>query len=136
MTKDKRKTIRIPLLAETVFVKDSNENYVKYDMKDITEVGCFIKGYSNAKAHDKIDIRFVLPNDLGMIIVEGEVVRVNWADIKKKEIVKGVGIQFTDTISPAYKKILSAYVIYLRNKQIIQVSKRLIEEFFNGRPPV
>src|SRR6185295_20200224 len=111
MTKDKRINIRIPLLAETLFVKDSKGDYIQYDMADITETGCFIKGYKNVKAHDKIDIRFVLPNDLGMIIVEGEVVRVNWADLKKKDYVKGVGIKFTDSISPSYKKILSAYVI-------------------------
>jgi hypothetical protein len=45
-----------------------------------------------------------------------------------------MGVRF-DKLNSGTKKILDAYVVYLRNKQIINVSKRIIEEFFGSQGP-
>ena len=76
-----------------------------------------------------------LPGDLGVLSLDGEVVRVNWAiNRKKNREAMGMGVRF-DNLNSGTKKILDAYVVYLRNKQIINVSKRIIEEFFGSQGP-
>jgi hypothetical protein len=132
--KDKRGGIRIPLLAERIrYVLDGVQH--EADVGDITNDGLFIKTEKILSPKKKIEIQLQLPGDLGSLQVGASVVRVNWAVNRKKGREHlGMGLRFED-VSPNIKKILDAYVVYLRNKQIITVSKRIIEEFFGNEGP-
>ncbi len=129
--KDKRSEIRIPLLSERVsFVHERGE--LAADITDITNEGLFLKTNEILKPRTSLLLKLNLPGDLGSLQVNAKVVRVNWTVNRKKAREQlGMGIRFED-VSPNIKKILDAYVVYLRNKQIITVSKRIIEEFFGN----
>lgn len=132
--KDKRTGIRIPLLSEKVDLFVNGEHH-DADIGDITIDGIFLKTANILPPKTKIHLVFKLPGDLGNLAVDAEVVRVNWTVNRKrgKESL-GFGAQFSE-MSAGTKKILDAYVVYLRNKQIISVSKRIIEEFFGPKGP-
>jgi c-di-GMP-binding flagellar brake protein YcgR len=133
-SKDKRNGIRVPLLSEQVsFSYDSTSE--KVEIADITTEGVFVKTETLLKPRQKVTVQLTLPGDLGNIEVDASVVRINWALNKKKDKKHlGMGLRFED-VSDNIKKILDAYVVYLRNKQIITVSKRIIEEFFGSNGP-
>lgn len=132
--KDKRSGIRIPLLSESVtYVHSGSEK--KADITDITNEGLFIKTNEVLSPRTPVTLQVQLPGDLGNIQVSASVIRVNWTvNRKKSRDHLGMGLRFED-VPPNIKKILDAYVVYLRNKQIITVSKRIIEEFFGSDGP-
>jgi len=132
--KDKRNGIRIPLLAERVAFISSGER-TEADVGDITPEGVFLKTNKILPPKSGVTLNIQLPGDLGVLSLDGEVVRVNWAiNRKKNRESMGMGVRF-DNLNSGTKKILDAYVVYLRNKQIINVSKRIIEEFFGSQGP-
>lgn len=133
-SKDKRGGIRVPLLAEkATFSFDNREGQA--DITDITNDGLFLRTSEILKPKDLVVLKLNLPGDLGCLHVNARVVRVNWAVSRKRNRENlGMGLQFSD-VSPSIRKILDAYVVYLRNKQIISVSKRIIEEFFGNDGP-
>lgn len=132
-SKDKRAGIRIPLLSEKV-VYFLNDQEVEADIGDITNDGLFLKTERILPPKSRVNLKLQLPGDLGALQVNAAVVRVNWAMNRKKgKESLGMGVRFDD-VSPNIKKILDAFVVYLRNKQIITVSKRIIEEFFGDNP--
>lgn len=133
-SKDKRAGIRIPLLSENVayFHKGSEK---RADISDITNEGLFIKTSEILPPRTQLSLQVQLPGDLGNINVNASVIRVNWTVNRKKSRENmGMGVRF-ENVPPNIKKILDAYVVYLRNKQIITVSKRIIEEFFGSEGP-
>jgi hypothetical protein len=132
--KDKRTGIRIPLLSERVsFFADGLRT--ESDVGDITPDGAFLKTDRILKPKTPVTLNVQLPGDLGLLSLDGEVVRVNWTvNRKKNKDTLGMGVRF-DNLNPGTRKILDAYVVYLRNKQIINVSKRIIEEFFGSQGP-
>jgi len=133
-TKDKRAGIRIPLLSEKLryFIKDA---VLEAEVGDITNEGVFLKTTQILSPKTPLSIQFQLPGDLGVLNVKGSVVRVNWTVNRKRgKDQLGFGVKFED-LNESTKKILDAYVVYLRNKQIISVSKRIIEEFFGAQGP-
>lgn len=137
--KDKRKSIRIPLLDEGALVEfpyPDSRSFPGTKMRDITPEGVFFivqdpKSLPQPKAI--INITIQLPGDLGTLPVLGQVVRLEWTPTKKNDRKLGYGVQFIT--GQQTQKILDAYVVYLRNKQIIAVSKRIIEEFFGPKGP-
>ncbi len=131
-SKDKRGGIRIPLLSERI-TYSVNGTEKTADVSDITNQGLFIKTSEILRPQTMLNLKLNLPGDLGSLQVSAKVVRVNWAIARKnaKEKTLGMGVRFDD-VSANIKKILDAYVVYLRNKQIITVSKRIIEEFFGS----
>lgn len=132
--KEKRQEIRVPLLAERVtYFIDGQEKIA--DLGDITNYGIFLRTSEILKPRTPVRVQLTLPGDLGVLEIAGHVVRVNWSISKRaKKDHLGMGIRF-ENISENIQKILDAYVVYLRNKQIITVSKRIIEEFFGGDGP-
>lgn len=132
--KDKRTGIRIPLLAEKVVLISNGERF-EADVGDITNDGAFLRTDKIMAPKTAVTLNVQLPGDLGILSLDGEVVRVNWTVNRKKNREHlGMGIKF-ENLNPGTKKILDAYVVYLRNKQIINVSKRIIEEFFGSQGP-
>jgi len=133
-SKDKRAGIRIPLLSErATYIVDGIEH--QCDIGDITNEGLFLKTDSILSPKASVVLKLQLPGDLGNLQVDARVVRVNWAVNRKKgKETLGMGVNFVD-VSPNIKKIIDAFVVYLRNKQIITVSKRIIEEFFGDNGP-
>lgn len=132
-SKERRSDIRVPLLSESVTLQGLH--YIRnLQMLDVSAGGIFIKVEDNGDLlpnKEFITILFHLPGDLGIFELYGEVCRINWAISKKSKVKveKGMAIKFWD-IPETKKKIWDSYRIYLRNKQIITVSKRIIEEFF------
>lgn len=135
MVKEKRKTLRVPLLSEYVSLRQQEENFsfsIRAKVRDINTLGFFAETDTKLDPNLTVHCIFELPGDLGPLELTGRFVRFNWRADKKKKTVKGVAIEFKD-LSESKKKILDSFVIYLRNKQIISVSKRIIEEFFGGK---
>ncbi|MBN8554136.1 MAG: PilZ domain-containing protein [Deltaproteobacteria bacterium] len=133
-SKDKRTGIRIPLLSERVsyFVNGVEKTA---DITDITADGLFLKTSELLTPRTDISLQLHLPGDLGSLQVNSKVMRINWTQNRKKsKETLGMGVRFED-VQPNIKKIIDAYVVYLRNKQIITVSKRIIEEFFGSDNP-
>lgn len=129
ISKDKRAGIRVPLLSETVTYFYNGEARA-CAITDITNDGLFLKTEEILKPRSEVTLQLELPGDLGFVQVPAQIIRVNWALNKKKgRDALGMGIRFCN-VAPNIQKILEAYVVYLRNKQIISVSKRIIEEFF------
>ena len=134
ISKDKRAGIRVPLLSETVTYFYNGESRA-CAITDITNDGLFLKTQEILKPRSEVTLQLELPGDLGFVQVQAQVIRVNWALNKKKSReTLGMGIRFVN-VAPNIQKILEAYVVYLRNKQIISVSKRIIEEFFGTETP-
>lgn len=135
--KDKRAHIRVPILSEaikydTIPVDGGKISTESCGLYDISNGGLFIKTVANIKPRSYINVYLQLPGDLGAIQVRGQVMWRRWA-VKKAEresnLPLGMGVKFVD-VTPDIKRVIEAYVIYIRNKQIITVSKRIIEEFF------
>lgn len=131
-TKERRKNIRIPLLGETC-TWVSGEASITSQISNISNDGMFIKS-DKMPEQKEIDIRIALPGDLGVFEVPGKVVRKQWAALKKKSTELGFAVKF-EIVQDNHQKIMDSYCIYLRNKQIITVSKRIIEEFFSQLDP-
>ena len=131
---ERRNDIRIPILAERIeFVHDGvsfNKN-----ISDISNHGLFVKTDELLPPNAQIHLKIQLPGELGFLHIPSKVVRVNWCSTKtNKNRPMGFGIEFMPTATNL-KKILSAYIVYLRNKQIISVSKRILEDFFGPQGP-
>ena len=133
--KDKRSDIRIPIIVDKVQIRTIG--YLReLTLNDVAEGGIFVK------VTDKDDflppltpvfMEFKLPGDLGILELNGEIRRVNWKVSKKhKKEMLGMAIKFWG-MPMNHKKIWDAFRIYLRNKQIITVSQRIIEEFFGPK---
>lgn len=133
-SKDKRAGIRIPLLSERAIYTIEGAD-LEADIGDITNEGLFLKTDKILAPKTKVSLKLNLPGDLGSLQVNATVVRVNWAATRKRGRDQlGMGVRFEE-VTPNIKKILDAFVVYLRNKQIISVSKRIIEEFFGDNGP-
>lgn len=132
--KEKRAGIRIPLLSEKLhYFVDSEMR--EASVGDITAEGMFLKTEQVLAPKTDLRVQIKLPGDLGDLSLKAKVVRVNWAVSRRKNRDQlGFGVQFED-LNDGTKKILDAYVVYLRNKQIISVSKKIIEEFFGSSQP-
>lgn len=137
--KERRKDIRIPLIFETVTLDSIPVDGAKVitetcEVADISKGGAFIKTIANLKPKSFINIRFRLPGDLGLFQVRAQILWKRWGVPKgSKDLKLGIAVKFVD-VSAMNAKILDAYLIYLRNQQIITVSKRIIEEFFGDKP--
>lgn len=132
--KEKRSGIRVALLSETLHYQVEGVTFCA-EVGDITKEGMFLKTSDLLPPRSRLKVILQLPGDLGVLPVDAQVVRVNWAkNPKKGREHLGFGVSF-QTLSEGTQKILDAYVVYLRNKQIISVSKRIIEEFFGPRGP-
>lgn len=141
MTKDKRGDIRIPLLSESALVQEygflwNRDPYSQeLDMDNVGNEGAFFKvkpGQPYPPGGTMVTVKFKLPGDLGILQFEGKVCRMVWRLNKKKNLnTLGFAVNFMPK-TESVQKIWDAYRVYLRNKQIITVSKRIIEEFFGG----
>lgn len=130
--KERRKNIRIPLLTEACTWISGKMTYSS-QILNIDNSGLFIKSDQMPETKE-IDLRFALPGDLGVFEVPSKVVRKQWAAVKKKGTEVGFAVQF-QIEQPGHQKIMDSYCVYLRNKQIIQVSKKIIEELFSRKAP-
>ena len=127
--KERRKHMRIPLLSESCHWFDDQGRISDNEMTDINMGGVFIKSDLIPKNSEKVIVRFTLPGDLGNLNLTGVVVWKRWAVPKESKLPKGFAVEFTENKISSIK-ILEAYCTYLRNKQIIKVSKRIVEAFF------
>lgn len=128
--KERRKTMRIPVLNGKQFLVEQ-----KWTLLDVSEGGAFIETDEDIHPKDTEayqNINILLPGDLGILNLKCEVVRIAWRTTKKQK--KGFAIKWSP-MEPGIKKIFDAWLVYIRNKQIIDVSKRIIEEFFGKNKP-
>lgn len=132
--KEKRNSIRQTLLSESVVLFINGRRY-EYKLNDISANGifCLTNEHDFVPAPKSfVDVEFHLPGDFGLLYISGQVCRVNWNKKKLRNKEPGFAIKY-GPISEGNRKILDAYFVYLRNKQIISVSKRIIEEFFGSQ---
>lgn len=141
MNKDKRKEIRIPLINEFVGVTKEDNLVDQFQLSDISPIGCFIQSNKLKRPGEIIELVFSLPGDLGLFRVKAIVKQVKWAMTKKSNRHKGYGVEFDFEGKEDNIKIMNSYSSYLRNHQIIKVSKRILETYLglpvnNSNPPV
>lgn len=136
MNKEKRKQFRVLLMEEAIgWSKESNLLNVRTcKVSNISKSGTFIECSEMPEVDEILEIYIQLPAELGMMTLKGKVAWRRWATTKKSKLSMGFGIEFIFD-SPKYEKIMESYTIYLRNKQIIVVSKKIIEEFLGTRQP-
>lgn len=126
--------IRIPLLSEKARVVGADFDEF-LEMSDVAIGGIFFKSEKLFPSGTKLEIILGLPGDLGNLMIDSKVIRIAWVKNKKRSHDhKGFAVKF-EPMSPNISKIWDAYRVYLRNKQIITVSKRIIEEFFGSNGP-
>ena len=129
MSKEKRDYIRIELLSEYCDIGDRT-----YRVMNIASGGVFIKVSDLdmlLKPKEFFNATFQLPGDLGFLTIPCTVTRVVWKTSKLNKDI-GFAAKFEE-MSKGNQKILDAFLVYLRNKQIISVSKRIIEEFLGPK---
>ena len=100
-----------------------------HQLNDFSETGVFIKSEKLLKPGDVCCIMVELPGGLGDFYVDGIVKRVNWSG---KDGVLGMGIQL-DFSTILNQKMWESYVTHMRNQQIINVCRRLVDEFFKPK---
>lgn len=134
--KDRRQYIRIPLLSEAAMVSIGRDLF-KVKMTDVCQGGCFVEfeDLANVKIGEIVVVNIQLPSDLGLIILEGRIVWTRWRKKAKSQEARGFGVCFHLPSGPQLK-IWESWLVYIRNKQIITVSKRIIEEFFGSKVPL
>jgi len=127
--KEKRSDIRIPIVNDRLSVAwETSSGDLK--LKDLSNKGMFFETNGELptpKEWCRVDV--ILPGDLGKLALDGVVSRVHWRDSRKQSKVRGFAVILGD-MSQNTQKIYEAYLVYMRNSQIIKVSKRIIEEFF------
>ena len=125
--KERRKDIRIPIIDEYAAITfETQSNKVK--IRDISVNGCFVETDILPKPNEVVNAVFRLPNLLGHVIVQAKVKRIRWAQVKKSKTPKGYALEFDFNESKDIEKVMNSYCVYMRNKQIIQVTKRILEE--------
>lgn len=131
--KDKRKHWRVALLSEQIRFSTPELGEQTAYMQDISNGGMFIKMKKPLKASQTIYVHFQLPNDkVPLLVVPAKVIRTVWTKSRKRHLNNtGVGIEFQFE-GEMQRRVVEAYVTFLRNKQIIAVSKRIIEEYYGG----
>lgn len=131
--KERRKHYRHSLLSEEVEVVQLGMltmfSMNPKKLENISEGGCFIVDgdITHYKVGEKLLLSFELPGELGTFTIDGLITRIKWH--KKEKEVYGIGVKFVN-LTKQQQQILNAYVVFLRNKQIITVSKRIMEEYF------
>ena len=134
-SKDKRSSIRIPLTEQTCYMQSIKYGRQLVELKDITNKGMFIGCDKFHKPGETVSFEFILPGDLGELYILAQVKRLQWTKSKKKKWdYTGMGLEFC-VVDQAKQRTLNSYVVYLRNRQIIQISQRIIEQFFGPRGP-
>lgn len=132
MSKERRKDIRVNIISEAISV-ETTEWKRTLEYTDIGKHGVFIKSTELPKSESVVLLKFQLPGQLGDLTVTGRVIRINWTvDKKRNKPHLGFAVEFLD-MSDSSRRILDAFIVYMRNKQIINVSKRIIEEFFGSQ---
>lgn len=136
VNKERRREIRIPLLNESIFWTETGNMSELNTSKisDISKHGMFIETIRQPGIGEIIDLLVKLPAELGALDLKAKVVWRRWAVTKKDPKKLGFSVQITYD-NPKYEKIMDSFLIYLRNKQIIQVSKRILEEYNNRITP-
>ena len=131
MNKERRSQIRIDLISEFCLWSSANASIQTEDkITNFSTKGMFIESTTQPKPKEILDIFLTLPGDLGNLSIQGTVVWKRWVVTKKTKDPLGFAVEFIHTQST--RPIIEALYTYLRNKQIITVSKRIIEEFFTG----
>lgn len=131
--KERRAQLRVPLLSEKCTWLNQNWTSNESDLYDISSEGLYINSPKNPEINEVLEIQLKLPGDLGTLILKGKVVWRQWAQTKKNKRPVGFAVKFIE-VGPNVQKIMDSYCVYLRNKQIITVSKRIVEEFFAKGP--
>ena len=128
--KEKRKHIRTTLISEVMKVTEKDVDKFR-SIRDISLGGVYINDLVSPPGSN-LTLTAALPGDLGDLTLTLEVVRCDWAKLKNKKT--GIACKFIG-VTEGQGKILDAYIKYLRNRQIVTVSKRIIEDFFGKQPP-
>lgn len=121
-----RVSIRYELSQNFCLMSDDDGlTWSEISLLNISNEGVFI-GHL-LKPQDRVLLRFKMPGDLGNLTMPFRVARTVWTANKKAKVVGSGGTLTFAT--QAQRKIWESMVVFMRNKQIIEISKRIIAEF-------
>lgn len=105
--------------------EDFGMSWKELQVRDVSDHGLFVNELY--KPRTELLVRFSMPGDLGKLTLAFTVKRVAWHVPSARARLRGCGgvLSFG---SDAQRKIWLSFQTYLRNQQIIRVSKRIIEE--------
>lgn len=130
--KEKRAHIRIPIISGLIEYYASNASYEHGSLVNISLSGCFIERLVPMEPKASISLIFRLPGTLGLFEVAGKVIWVRWAKRKASKQRLGFGVEFKMDLSK--QKTMEAYILYLKNYQILQVAQSLNGPYFQPPP--
>lgn len=131
MNKERRNKYRIELIQEICeWSKIGAQLKTTERICNLSPEGMFIESAANPNPQEVIELSLTLPGDLGNLDLKGVIIWRRWANKKKDKAPLGFAVKFLH--SDNTKPIIEALYSYLKNKQIITVSKRIIEEFFTA----
>lgn len=128
--KERRVEIRTLVIAEACSWGPADGLLQEYvELSNLSINGVFLKSIKQPAIGEEVQVVFKLPGDLGPLTLKGIVKWRRWQATKKSNLPVGFAVQFKyDSLN--VKRVMEAFCIYMRNRQIIIVSKRIIEEFF------
>lgn len=131
--KDKRRSFRYQFLENRIaigVIQDKHEHSLS--ILNMSKEGCFIPKTENKfKIGSRVILRLQIPelSVLNEFFVPAIVSRVVWSEKQKQPV--GTGFEFQlEELDENAVKILHSAMEYYRNKTIIEVSKRILQEFF------
>jgi hypothetical protein len=129
MNKERRKHLRLDLIQEICgWSIVGSPKKMPNRINNISIEGIFIESESTPSG--TIEISLTLPGDLGHLDITGNIIWRRWATLKKGNKPLGFAVKLNHT--PSTRTIMEAFCTFLRNKQIVTVSKRIIDEFFGS----
>lgn len=140
MKKERRKHFRV-MTPDVLAVVEPNYNFSNiggggiYALKDISLGGAYLNlgpSQRNLQPQSSIQIRFALPYGTATLTLDATVRRVKWGRSKAQPDAKGFAVEW-DNMIPAKRTLLEAYILYLRNHQIIKVAQKIIQDFYGTK---
>jgi len=133
MKKEKRKNMRLEIISgdvamvnmEVVTVKNLSLEGIYVHLDDITKY----------KVNNYCIVDLFLPESMkdeyGAIPVKGKIIRFDWRETKDKKI--GMAIKF-EYEKERVKSVVESLICYTKNRQIVSVSKKILEKVWEKNP--
>lgn len=127
--KEKRNDMRLDVISGDV----AKINFDIVSVKNISPTGIYVivDDITKYKVNTYVIVDLFLPEKLhaeyGSIPIKGKITRITWAQLKDKKL--GLAIKFEYTDKNSMKQVVESLIHYIKNKQIVSVSKRILEEY-------
>ena len=127
--KEKRNEIRLEIITGDL----AKINLDVVSVKNISSTGIYVivDDITKYKVNTYVIVDLFLPEKLyteyGSIPIKGKITRINWVEVKNRKL--GLAIKFEYEEKNSTKQVVESLINYIKNRQIISVSKRILEEY-------